>query len=957
MGKGEAGMVHGSRRDRAHPSRAAREKNRERGSATTAVTAVVPLIVAMVTGSDTACPDENLVLAQHDGRLTGPEAASLAVHLRACGRCRHLLALLASGGAAARDAPHPPARLGRYRLGARIGAGGMGEVWRARDPELDREVAIKLVRHAIGDDARLHRALAREARLMAGIAHPNIVKIFDVGLIGEHTFIAMELCDGTNLAHALTTPPPMQHRIRWLLDIADAVAAAHGVGVIHRDLKPQNVLLRRDGRIAVTDFGIAVCIEHGSSSARGLESVDDGGISRTVGRDAAAGTPVYMAPEQHRGGPVDARTDVFAFCVMAFQLLCGRLPFPHGSAVELLRAKECGPPTTLGDGEAPRWVLALVRRGLAPRPDDRWQSMQELASRLRRGRGHARTTMVGVVAGSLVLLGVASSWLPVRAEVACVEPESLLERWHTAAPSLTRVLAPVRPVGPERSDPHAAIERYVTQWSEAWSAACHEPETASATVRVACIEQARAPLRALLDAIVDADPALPYRIDAAIAELPPLSQCEGEASAQAMDWQRELASTLAAARIHAELGRYDEAVEVIEPLLARANVESGRGRARLLGEHAAIEWTRGDPTAAAALADAAWQAATEEGDDVVAATAAAVLARSHAIAGRPEQAQTWLRHAETSTRRTATPVPGDLDRAAVLVHHARGDFELAEAAGERVLAMLGDAPSNAWSRATARNDLANIAIMRRRLEHARRMLRAGLAELEADFGAEHPQAAVLHATLGVVEMRGGELTRAAEELHAADAVFANTLAPATGVRRVVASNLGAVELARGRWAEGRAVLLPLLESATTPGERAMLLSNIGVAELELGLTTSARSRFEDVLALRRGPDQAPGSVAETIGALGLVDLAERRFTDARARFDEAIRAYDSVGDDNPSVSHPLIGLARVELELGRSRAAIPLLERALALREPGGFAASEVEEARALLVEARRSVR
>ena len=161
---------------------------------------------------------------------------------------------------------------------------------------------------------------------MAEVAHPSIVRVFDVGEDDDQTWIVMELCEGRTLADALASPPPLAQRIAWLVDIASALQAAHALGVVHRDLKPSNVLLRADGRVAVSDFGIAVQRDHVPSSTHAHTA--PGGDGTAVAA-AHAGTPLYMAPEQHRGGSVDARTDVFAFSAMAWQLLYGVRPFAN----------------------------------------------------------------------------------------------------------------------------------------------------------------------------------------------------------------------------------------------------------------------------------------------------------------------------------------------------------------------------------------------------------------------------------------------------------------------------------------------------------------------------------------------------------------------------------------------------------------------------------------------------
>ncbi|MEV0456278.1 serine/threonine-protein kinase [Catellatospora methionotrophica] len=259
-----------------------------------------------------------------------------------------------------------PVRLnGRYRLDARIGAGGMGEVWRATDELLGRTVAVKTVLPALADDADFARRFLAEARSMAGVHHRGVVAIHDLYHGPEGAFLVMEFVDGEPLSQVLTrygrlAAPPALHLVG---QAADALHAVHGRGIVHRDVKPGNMLVRPDGTLLLTDFGIAR---------------RDGATALTA-TGAVIGTLSYLAPEQVLGHPATARSDVYALGVVAYECLSGRRPFTAENpfAAAMMRLNQAPPP--LGP-DVPAPVVALVERALAVEPGDRWASAAAFGS-------------------------------------------------------------------------------------------------------------------------------------------------------------------------------------------------------------------------------------------------------------------------------------------------------------------------------------------------------------------------------------------------------------------------------------------------------------------------------------------------------------------------------------------------------------------------------------------------
>ncbi len=297
----------------------------------------------------------------------------------------------------------PGDRIDRYEILGLLGSGGMGEVYRAHDPKLDRPVALKILRAARGDGSSdgsrggIGRLL-REARAAASLQHPHVLSVYDVGEVQTPesarglAYIAMELVVGTSLrTYVGDETVPMERRIGWLRDVASALEAAHQAGIVHRDVKPENVMVRTDGVVKVLDFGIArrtVPTEGWSSTAmHSLDTVDGplvANMSTLTGEGSVVGTPIYMAPEQLRGENVDARADQFSWGVTAYALLTGRLPWPGDHPIAIIShilASAPKPPSELNPS-VPRAVSDIVLKTLAKAREDRFPSMSEVRTAL-----------------------------------------------------------------------------------------------------------------------------------------------------------------------------------------------------------------------------------------------------------------------------------------------------------------------------------------------------------------------------------------------------------------------------------------------------------------------------------------------------------------------------------------------------------------------------------------------
>jgi len=366
------------------------------------------------------CPEPSQLTALTQDSIPESLRRELEVHLDECEDCRRSVAILiraarsgAQGPGAELDktpsgGPHtheldpalaltvagPPSSeaivlpagtfVGRYVIREVIGTGGMGVVYVADDPELGREVALKLLRGSLVHHTNARNRIIREAQAMARLTHPNVATVYDVGMLDDQLFVAMERVRGTSLRIWLRKPRTVAEIVNVFVEAGRGLAAAHDAGLVHRDFKPDNVLVGDDGRIRVVDFGLVHDL-----------ATDDSD-------DEVVGTPAYMAPEQHAGGVIDARTDQFAFCVALHEALFGVRPFKGSSRAQLASAILANDRSALPPRHrVPGSLRRLVERGLAIRPGARFPTMDALLVALGKDRGRV-PRRVGMIASAVL---------------------------------------------------------------------------------------------------------------------------------------------------------------------------------------------------------------------------------------------------------------------------------------------------------------------------------------------------------------------------------------------------------------------------------------------------------------------------------------------------------------------------------------------------------------------------
>ncbi len=557
------------------------------------------------------CPSPELIT-----QATGPQGLDPAVtaHVAGCPRCAKLLAhgeATAELGAGARPAEEPEDPLlqlprgtlvGRYVLGERLGAGGMGVVYSARDPELARDVAVKFVlRQAETLTQSSGQAfLLREAQSLAKLSHPNVVAVYDAGLFQERVFIAMELVKGQTLRQWLKAAPrPWEEVVERFAAAGRGLAAAHRKGLVHRDFKPDNVLVDPETGVRVMDFGLAKPTDEAPApnAPLGLAAGTLGsGASILTGAGRVLGTPAYLSPEQVDGKPADARCDQYAFGISLYEALYGARPFASPAQA---RERKWQLPPAPRSARVPARIRRVLLRMLAVDPQARFPDMDAVVRQLATDfvARRRRTLAYGAVL-VLAAAGVAyARWSGARQSL-CSGAERKLEGvW--SEPLRRKMEASFLATGlPFAKDALGRTQGLLSAYGEAWVAqhtdACEatrlrgEQSEEVMTQRMACLERRRRELGALVEVLANADAPAVLKATRAAYELPPLSACadldslRDQGSAPADPKLREqldaLQGKLAQARALNAAGRVSQA----QPVLEQVAEETGRLKLRPL---------------------------------------------------------------------------------------------------------------------------------------------------------------------------------------------------------------------------------------------------------------------------------------------------------------------------------------------------------------------------------------
>jgi tetratricopeptide (TPR) repeat protein len=843
----------------------------------------------------------------------------------------------------------PGAILGRYQILSVEGEGGMGIVYAAYDPKLDRKVAIKLLRirqnSGSGSEATDGRArLEREAQAMAQLSHPNVLPVYDVGTFEGSLFIAMEFVRGGTLSTWLKERPrSLDELLGVYVQAGRGLQAAHDAGLIHRDFKPANVLIGTDGRPRVTDFGLArrssYADDLGHSPAldgRNVRNEEPGNSLKTplTVLGTVLGTPGYMAPEQYTSSGISAATDQFAFCVSLYEALYGRPPFAGKSVPEIAQAVCQGhlvPPPK--DSPVPSSVQQAVLKGLAVSPAERYASMGALLAALvvsPSGAGRGRGFLVAAVL-VLALLGGGLGWASKRRARAC---EALgaqaASAWGEASrPAAARAFAATHAPYADVAWAHVseALDGYVTQWSAARVDACRaaplgsEPTPKQAAL-VACLERQLDQLSGISRLFTAADADVVEHASDVVSTLAPFRKCADSADApppEKREASDNLRKVLARARVLRAAGKYSDSRVLLAPaveLALKLSVAEVEAEAQAdLGE---LERVSGHFEAArdAYLMSAA--AAERAGDDGAVVRA---LARLASIVG-------W--HLENP------PQGLQFEALAAGVLSRLGGNELLEA---DLSDALGDVEWQAGRR-------------RASIEAYRKSLRA----YSKVRGPEDLDVARVRSSLAWVLMESGELDEAEREFRRTLAIREKLLGSEHPSQAASWSYLSTLELQRGSIEAIRSQQRAIEITEEAQGRDNPLLAN---SLINLGIYDVAFERPEEALEVL---DRAESLLSKTgaasagsrllllqarAGALSLMEKHAEAVRLAREVLEKTKAAY---GQDHPRTSVAGVHLARYLVYLGKAQEGLDLL--APVLEGPRADSLNPAEKAEVAVVRA-----
>lgn len=765
----------------------------------------------------------------------------------------------------------------------------MGVVYAAFDPDLDRKVALKVLHpeRLDGDSgSRGHARLIREAKAMAKLAHPNVVAVHDVGVFDERVFVAMEFIEGETLTDWLKTSPPWEDVVRCMAAAGRGLVAAHAQGLVHRDFKPDNVLLGSDGRPRVLDFGLARSasgaitepqerpeLEEVSLEAR-MRSHDDfgGRITRTGG---LTGTPAYMAPEQYLSKPLEARTDQFAFCVVLWEGLHGERPFVGETTAALGLAVCSGrktPPPT--NSPIPAQLQRAIERGLSQEPEDRFPSMEALlqAIAIERPSSH-RPLWIGI-GGATVALGAFAAMAEPPSDPCGAGDARITEVWNPTFATDLRTAFSTSEKSFARSSAARVEEQldlYAASWAAGYRDACEathvrrEQSEHVLDLRMGCLSQRLGGLRSTVETLRGADADVLKRAPRAIDALPPIAACgdtddldtsahlpDDPAVAEAVQAIRErIAGLIARSRLSKEVAPGAEEILTDAratghgPLLAEAHYMAARFSV----------WEGKHTEGVQHLEEAVYASLASDHDRVLADAFTQLAHTTGVLLSQYDEALRWARHAEAAIDRVGkdTSEAAEFHDVMCKLLADKGDTKVALTHCHRAVELFESVHGPDTLVATFAHDSLGIAYF---------------------YGGQHEKA------LTEWEFVRDQLVSQLGEFHPDVTRIANSLAAVCyetrgAAPRCVDAFEDAVQRASASYGEDH----PL----TTD-----FRNNLASIEIEAKRVEPARAHATQALAARRAHDgeDHPG-VAASLRILAQVDMADRDFEAARVKLEQA----------------------------------------------------------------------
>jgi tetratricopeptide (TPR) repeat protein len=851
------------------------------------------------------CLNEQTVLEFLEVALGGEQRIAVEQHLADCPTCLDLVtaaAPLLRSSAPAQGAVLPRGMtLGRYVILGQLGRGAMGEVYGAYDPELDRKVALKLLAPApniSGDPAAARARLLREAKAMASVSHPNVVGVHDVGAVGDRVFIAMEFVEGGTLAAWLRSGKRgWQEVLRAYVGAGRGLAAAHAAGLVHRDFKPHNVMMDREGNVRVTDFGL---VRRLGADERVDQRAEDPAANTPERLDESAGeppradltltrtgtllgTPRYMSPEQLVGAPADARSDQFSFCVGLYESLYGEHPFGAADLGTLRAAVLSGQVApTAARSQVPAAVRKVILRGLSRAPQDRFPSMRALLDALGGDPARRRRRALFFAAAAIAAVAVVAAVKQAgdRNRALCrAAPARLAGSWElpglTPGDARRRRAVEAAFVGSTvpgaaiiLAEVESALDRYAREWTGMYTEACEathvrgEQSPELLDLRMSCLGNRLVELDALTNVLSQANATAVQDALEGVNALRRMGACADVQALRAVvqppdDRVRarvdQIRRQAAALRAMTFTGQNAEAQARLGAVLADARSLNYRPLiAELLFAKGLAEEGAGNRAASEETFVAAWAEAEASRDDRTAAEAA-VLAYGEASLGSGSSVQTkhWYRLADAALARLGR----------------RDDVLESWLMQSRAVNELTDGN---WE--GARLDVEKAVALKRRA-----------------LGPDNPDTGIALANLAVALLEERRCDEALQSVTKSIDLMTRGFGPQSSRVAVALSNRGEALNCLGRYREAeeparRSLAIWTLNAGAEHPHLAYPLTTLGISLIGAGKGAAATAPLERALALRAHADVPQPVLAETQFALArALALSGRAAVRSRAR--------------------------------------------------------------------------
>jgi eukaryotic-like serine/threonine-protein kinase len=895
------------------------------------------------------------------------------------------------------------ATVGHFMVLETIGSGAMGTVLLAYDAALDRKVALKLLRPGAWSASATtegKQRLLREAQAMAKLSHPNVVTAYEVGTFGDRVFLAMEYVAGETLEAWLEEPKARgkeERKRSWreivqvFLQAGRGLASAHAAGIVHRDFKPENVLISSDGRVRVTDFGLASVVGTPQVPLGGDDMIAmDGGSGAVPSRasgpssltraGALIGTPAYMSPEQHKSQPADARADQFAFAVALYEALYGERPFAgvtyreYADAVTAGRIRE-GP----RGSKVPAWVRRILVRALAVDAGARYGSMDDLLAALASDPAAARRRLVTVGGFAFVVLASAGAvfWLArSKTELCAVSPRAMAGVWDAArkadvekafvASGRAAAADTAKRVGDILDQRAAAI---VGMRADACRATHDRGEQSPELLdlRIACLDRKTAELRALVDVLSQKPDAtiIDNSIEAALSVGKPDACADAQALTAAVPQPADpavrasITSTrekLARVEALAKTGKYKDAYAVAKEVAAEAEkIAWAPLVADAVYQVAMMESRSGMFNESEASWRRLVRLAAEAKNDVQMGRAYAFLLQSVGYGQqRYDEAAVLEEVAVNQARRAGEPMElmNDLESAIAAFHYSKGDYARAVEMFGKVTdtrkAVLGpEHPATASALANLAQAVGDNGDYARSLE----IQKQALAIREKVLGPDHPATAQSLHSMGIALSELRKDDEALATFQRAYDIRVKVLGPEATLTADTLSSIGLVLADQNKVDEALVIqekVMAIREKTFGPDHPNITqsLSNVAALYMEKGDLVKARELRERVVKIREeklGPDHP--ELASALSNLSLVTKRQGDFDGSRKLLERVLEIrIKRLGPDHPDVANAMNNIAYLEVERERwdeadkwYRKAIPIYEKKLGPEHPRLF--------------------